>query len=620
MAVILGLLFFGISMIVAGVGLNASGTEIGALATAFLLGGGGILSTVGTALLVIQKLYVKTKASAAFVRTGMGGLKVVMDGGSIVIPFMHETIPISLETLKVEVKREGKDALLTKDKLRADLCAEFFVKVPADAANIQAAARSFGSGMKQSGDVAKLIDEKLISALRTAAVKLSLEELNSSREEFLKEVVKELDEDLKKNGLVLESATISKLDQTPASFLAEDNVFDAQGARKIAEITEAQKTATNELKRAGELARKQRDVETKKAVLGEEQAEALAVATQATAIKTAQAEQDRLAREKEIASQRAVQIADVERQQTVEVAEQTRQQAVMVATKAQEAAAVTAQQTIEVAERAKQQAIAQAETQRTAAETDRAKAEAEREAANQAITTVQHVAAAEREKKRAVIAAEGAAETSYIEKKRTADANAYAKTAEADAEKAAAEAHATAVRTQAEAERDAQVARAAGAQAEGMVPVEVKKREVEVDRDRIETVLKPELAARETSGKIAQEFELEKLRIAAMQAIKIAMAEHSSKIFHGMHAKLFGTPEDVARAYQSFQTGNSGMEFLGGMMAALPPEAQATVKATLAGVAKKMGVEVPDTLLTTGSTVASEDTETAVAKAESGAS
>ncbi len=605
MAIILGLLLFGIAMIVAGVGMNAAGMEIGALATSFLLGGGGLFAIGSSTLLIFQKLYVKTTANMAFVRTGTGGFKVVMDGGAIVIPFLHEIIFISLSTHKIEVRREGKDAFLTKDFLRADVRAEFYVKVPATSETIRDAARSFTGGMRTSADLQVLVEEKVGSALRTVANGLTLNELNSNREQFRKTVMEELTETLTKNGLTLEDTTISKLDQTSPEFLSMDNIFDAQGRRAITVLTEAEMTKTNEAQRNGELARKQRDVETRKLLLAQEQDQQIAEAEQSAAItrakaereaevKKSAAEQERIAREKQIETQRLVQLADVKRQQEIEVAEQTRQQAVAVAAEAQKQAVVAAQQQVEVAERAKEQAIAVAETQRTQAETERAEAEAKREEARQAITTVEQVAAAEREKKRAVIAAEGEAEKRYIEQKRTADANAYAKTAEADADKAAAQASAAATVAKANADRDAQIARAEGLKAEAMVPVEVKRSEVEVDRDRVETVLKPELAAREQSGKIAQEFELEKLRIAAMQVVKTAVAEHSSKIFHGMNAKLFGTPDDVARAYKSFQDGNAGMEVLNGVMAALPPAAQAQVQATIAALAKKIGVELPE--------------------------
>jgi flotillin len=613
MPVIIGLLLTGIVMLVSAIGLKANGADIGTLATVFLLGAGSLLSVIGTALLVIQKLYVKTKASEAFVRTGMGGLKVVMDGGSIVIPFMHQVVHISLKTLKIEVKREAKEAMLTKDNLRADFRAEFFVKVPADATNIQAAARSFGDGMQRAEDVKALIEDKLVSALRTAAVKLTLNELNSNREQFMTAVVKELEEDLKKNGLVLESATISKLDQTSPEHLSPDNVFDAQGRRVIAEITEAQHTQTNELKRAGELARKKLDVETKKLLLDQERDQSNAEAEQQAVIARTKAEQDasvakskaeqdaevaktkaeqvQVAREKEIETQRLVELADVRRQQEVEIAQQTRQQAVAVAAEAQKKAVAIATQEVEVAERQRQQAVAKAETERAAAETERANAEAEREKARQAITTVEQVAAAERDKQRTVITAQAEAEKALTAQKGRADADAYAKTALAEADKAAAAASAEATRVQAQAQRDAAVAHAEGLKAEQMVPVDVKAREVEIERDRVETVLKPELTARDAAGKVAQEFELEKLRIAAFQAIRIAVAQHTSQIFHGMQAKFFGTPDDVARAVKSFQDGNAGVELLNGAYNALPDMAKTHVDAAIHAVAQKMGID-----------------------------
>ena len=104
-------------------------------------------------LLVITRLYVKTKASEAFVRTGMGGMKVIQDGGALVIPVVHQIVRVSLETLRLDVGREGPDALITNDKLRADVRAEFYVRVQPDEESIRNAARSLGEqdGRRQRG-------------------------------------------------------------------------------------------------------------------------------------------------------------------------------------------------------------------------------------------------------------------------------------------------------------------------------------------------------------------------------------------------------------------------------------------------------------------------------------
>src|SRR5262249_60382310 len=143
------------------------------------------------------------------------------------------------------------DALITKYKLRADIKAEFFVRVMPDDDSIKNAARSFGEHMDDERYVGKLVEDKLISALRTVAATKTLEELNTQRDEFVKQVTDIVTPDLAHNALTLELATISRLDQTALKNLRDDNGFDAQGKRTIAAITQEQATARNALERAG---------------------------------------------------------------------------------------------------------------------------------------------------------------------------------------------------------------------------------------------------------------------------------------------------------------------------------------------------------------------------------
>ena len=226
-------------------GAAAAGFPLPASSNVLLTASGAAVLALAGVLLVVTRLYQKTKASESFVRTGAGGVQVIRDGGCIVIPFLHELVRVSLQTIKLEVVRENEDALITLDKLRADIRAEFFVRVQPDRESILQASRSLGERMSSSGAVKELVEDKLVSALRTAAAGKTLEQLNSERDEFLAEVMKLVADDLRSNGLILETATISKLDQTDERFLKVENIFDAQGRRKIAEITQQNLTAVS---------------------------------------------------------------------------------------------------------------------------------------------------------------------------------------------------------------------------------------------------------------------------------------------------------------------------------------------------------------------------------------
>lgn len=529
----------GVTLLVAPFAAPALGHPIGAGATLLSTITGAALLLVAGIMAVVTRLYQKTKASEAFVRTGAGGVKVIRDGGAIIVPFVHELIRVSLQTLKLNVSRDNEDALITQDKLRADVHAEFFVRVQPDKESILQASRSFGERMSDATAVKALVEDKLVSALRTAAASKTLEQLNSERDEFLTEVMKLVAEDLKNNGLVLETVTISRLDQTDGSFLKKENIFDAQGARKIAEITQQNLTERNRLLRNGEQLRKRQDVEAQEELLNLERKQSEVEAAQAAEVAKAKAEAERAAQQKKIDAERQVQLTEIERAKAVEVAARQQQQA------------------IEVAEREAQEQIAEAERKRALMEQKLAEAEAERERARQAIETVKVEQDAERRKLHGIIDAQAQAEQQFVAEQRKADAEAYTRQKAADAMKAAADAEAVAIRKKAEAEAEAERQKASGEKARAMIPVEVQREQVSVDRDRIETVVKPELEAREKHGQVAQDFELAQLRISAEKEVRVALASASAQLFTKLEANLYGTPEDAQKILNSVLSGQS---------------------------------------------------------------
>src|SRR5258707_10860228 len=76
-------------------------------------------------------LYLRSSKERAFVRTGLGGQKVVMNGGAFVLPIVHEVVPVNMNTLRLEVSRGRDKALITKDRMRVDVVSEFYVRVQA---------------------------------------------------------------------------------------------------------------------------------------------------------------------------------------------------------------------------------------------------------------------------------------------------------------------------------------------------------------------------------------------------------------------------------------------------------------------------------------------------------
>jgi uncharacterized membrane protein YqiK len=190
--------------------------------------GAGLFVVIAVAILTtIAKLYRKASANMAFVRTGMGNARVIRDGGTIVLPVIHNITPVSLETMRLNVERRGPHALITRDNLRVDLSAEFYIKVEPNTDHILQAARSLGGKNVQPDAVSELVQEKLVSALRTVAATKELVELHAKRDEFAAAVQEIIQHDLASNGLTLESVTISSLDQTDPGQLQ-----DKKGARR----------------------------------------------------------------------------------------------------------------------------------------------------------------------------------------------------------------------------------------------------------------------------------------------------------------------------------------------------------------------------------------------------
>lgn len=546
---------------------------IGGAASTLLVGFGVALIILAMVLLVIVNVYVKTKANEAFVRTGAGGRKVIMDGGALVIPVVHEMLVISLETLKLDVLRTGKDALITKDNLRCDIGAEFFVKVEPDADSVIKAAQSLGERMQEADAVKGVVEDKLISALRSVAATKELAELHSQREVFVKEVTQNVNEDLKQNGLTLETVTISRLDQTSVEFLKDDNIFDSRGRRTIAEITEAQKTLRNQLEREGQRARTEEDVKTKKQVLALQQQEQEAMATQEAAISAAKSASMREAKEKDIAANQAVSLAGVEMAKQIKLAQVEQEKTAQVATVEQQAAIQLAgeqqKKQVDTAAAEREQAVAAANKAKAEEETKLQKALAARQAEQEQIQTVTVKAAADREKEQKIIAASAAAEANYVTQQRTADAKAYQVKADADARKAAADADAEAKIKAANADKVAALAKVDTDQAAQLIPVnvqqaqvDVEQKRVEVEKARLETVTIPDLQAREQHGKVAQDFELAKFSIEQEAHIRIETARATASIVGKINGTFFGTPDQVKSMTDAYMLGGVGNEAL----------------------------------------------------------
>jgi uncharacterized membrane protein YqiK len=544
----------------------------------------GVLDLIAcSAVAVVTRLYHRAAANRAFVRTGQGGEKVILDAGALVVPVLHNVIPVSLETMRLNVERRGPHALITRDNLRVDLSAEFYIKVQPSHEDILQAARSLGGRSITPGAVSELVQEKLVSALRTVAARMELVELHAKRDEFAAEVQKIVTHELGANGLTLETVTISSLDQTDTKSLQETNVFDAQGLRKIAQITQEARIERNRIEREAEQNVVAKNVETRKKVLDMERDQAEFEAGQKMKVATINAAREREVQEFRIAQEEAVSRREIEKKQALGTAEVQRALAVdqaeidkkttLVARQRDwEQAEIQKATAIDVANREKEAAVARKEAERAAAQAKMLAADAEREAAKQKVLTVQVQGEADREAAKQLTAARQAIEQDRIRKQTGADVAAYTKVREAEAIRKAADLEYEAKLRLAEGDAQGAMRRADGDKAQKMVEVEVERQRVDVERIRVE-VERQSLSNKQEFEEAALRFELEKLRIEADKAVRTGTAESLGKMMHGANVQIFGDPATMTRMMQSFlQAAGVGMA-AEGLLASLPPEA-----------------------------------------------
>ena len=349
-----------------------SGAEFGS----FILGLIVVAIVVAIAVWLLHWLYLRSSKERAFVRTGLGGQKVVLDGGAFVLPIVHDVIPVNMNTLRLEVMRGRDKALITKDRMRVDVIAEFYVRVAANAESVAVAAQTLGLRTMEPEQLKELVEGKFVDALRTAAAEMTMEELHEKRGAYVRRVREAVAGDLTKNGLELEAASLTQLDQTGMEYFNPSNAFDAEGLTRLTEQIEHRKKQRNDVEQDTLIAIRNKNLEAEKLSLGIDRESEYARLTQQREVEIARARQradvstERAQREQEaegaqiaakqtieaarirsdqtleqdrIGKERAIQGAEVERRMALELAEQQRAIAVARESKAQSEAQAEAE-------------------------------------------------------------------------------------------------------------------------------------------------------------------------------------------------------------------------------------------------------------------------------------
>ncbi|MFT6024725.1 MAG: flotillin [Ascidiaceihabitans sp.] len=401
----------------------------------------GLLLFIG---LIMARLYKRATRETSLVKTGSGGRKVIMDGGTIVVPFLHEISKVNMKTLRLEIARVNEQSLITKDRMRVDVGVEFYVSVNATDDGISRAAQTLGDRTFHVDQLREMIEGKLVDGLRAVAAQMTMDELHENRANFVQEVQNAISEDLLKNGLELEAVSLTALDQTPFESLDENNAFNAVGMQKLAAViaTSRKKRAEITAEADVSVARSEMEAERLKYQIEREKKEAEIVQIQE--IQTLQAKQEsEIARNQEVSDQSKEQ-ARIERERAVRASEIERERTIREAE-------IGKERELEVADQERQIIVARKSEEQSQARASADLARAEAVKASEAIETTRAVAEADRQKQIALIEAQKEAErrATAIRLEAAAEKDAASDRASAKLEEAQADADATIVRANA---------------------------------------------------------------------------------------------------------------------------------------------------------------------------
>ncbi len=441
---------------------------MGQLIEIVLIAGIGVLALLVIGI-VFARLYKRSTKETAFVRTGLGGQKVIMDGGAIVLPIFHERVLVNMNTLKLEVLRRERESLITKDRMRVDVTAAFFVRVKQTEEAVSIAAQTLGARTMSPDELKALVEDKFVDSLRATAATMTIQELQDKRRDFVQAVQNAVAEDLEKNGLELESVSLTSLDQTDKQFFNPNNAFDAEGLTRLTEQTEARRKQRNDVEQDTEVqvraknldaTRKKLEIEKDQefATLSQKREVEVTRAEQAALIASQQAERNREAEAAKIEAERQVSQKRIEADREIKSAEieknlviQTREIELERKTETQRA---EQRKQVEIARQDMQIAIAIKSREQSDADAAANLARAEAAKAEETVNTARQVAVAEREKA-----------IQLIEAAKDAEQNAISVKVAASAEKEAALDRAEAITIEAKARQAAALADAEGKKA-----------------------------------------------------------------------------------------------------------------------------------------------------------
>ena len=444
-----------------------------------------VIVLVAILVVVAAWLYERASRELSLVRTGLGGRKVVLDGGVIVLPYFHKVSRVNMQTMRLEVHRHGEQALITKDRLRVDVGVEFYVSVEPTEESIARASQTLGRRTFEADKLRDLIEGKLVDTLRSVAAQQTMDELHEGRGAFVKQVKSALTEEIRRNGLELESVSLTALDQTPFTALDENNAFNAVGMRKLAEVIANSKKERATIDADAEVSVRRSAMEASKRTLQIDLEEQEAQIEQVKTLESLRASQLAEIAASKAESEIAANAAKIEMEKFIRASDIQREEEISKAEIAQRLAVETAEQQRNIALRKQSMDEAKAE-----AAASGARAEAVKAAEN--VETAKALAAAERGKSLDLITAEKENQVHGLRKQHAADTEADAMVTLAGARLKAAQSDADAekVRLSAMAEEMAMKAENARAMNEAENAMSPEVIELARDKARLEALPK----------------------------------------------------------------------------------------------------------------------------------
>ncbi|EKK00129.1 SPFH domain / Band 7 family protein [Rhodopirellula baltica SH28] len=419
---------------------------------------GGLFLVGLVVALLFKSYYIKVGPDRAIVKSGAGGVRAVTGEGMLIIPLIQQYEFMDLTLKSFEIHRQGSEGLICRDNIRADIKVAFFVRVDKSPEEMKEVAQSIGAKRcSELETLRELFDAKFSEALKTVGKQFDFVDLYDQRDKFKEEILKVIGTDL--NGYRLDDAAIDYLEQTPLDMLSPTNILDAEGIKKITELTSMEKVKENQFTRDKEKTLKKQDVEAEETILELERQRVEAVEKQQREIaeitSREQASAAKVREEQRLESERA----RIQTEEEIGIAEENKARQILVAmrnkekTDAVELERVNRDRDLEATERLRVVGVAEVEKEkaieiekRNIQEVIRERVAVERAVVEEQerIKDTEEHAKAERQKTVQITAAQMKAEEELIRQTKLAQA-----------EKESSELLAEKIRIEAEAKRDA---------------------------------------------------------------------------------------------------------------------------------------------------------------------